>query len=207
MISVDLRGFHPSWRVLEPQELYKTPGILTIGRLGKTLTIIPFDTLAKKGGVHVDAWCTLCTICQDFKQTVLQSLLILEPRVDLSPMTISWGSSVFHVLFTYFMNSSKSEIVGLELLRMMVLTCKVLTETSDGCHIIFDSMPNLTALSFYTSNSKRIFYCSAQLKVPCQHTCMGISLQKALYSGHIHTICAILPTHFCRFRMGISLNQ
>lgn len=75
-------------------------------KVREELTIIPFDTLAKKGGVHVDAWCTLCTIGQDFKQTVLQSLLILEPRVDLSPMTISWGSSVFHVLFTYFMNSS-----------------------------------------------------------------------------------------------------
>lgn len=54
----------------------------------------------------------------------------------------------------------KSEIVGLEFLCMMVLTCKVLTATSNGCHIFFDSMPNLTALSFYTSNSKRIFYCS-----------------------------------------------
>ena len=92
----------------------------------------------------------------------------------------------------------KSEIVGLELLRMMVLTCKVLTETSNGCHIFFwfYAKPDSIVILHFELKKDFSTVLKAQLSVPYQHTCMGISLQKALYSGHIHAICAILPTNF-----------
>lgn len=65
----------------------------------------------------------------------------------------------------------------------------------------YRDMPNLTALSFYTSTSKRVFYCSEGTIE--WHTCMGSSL----YRPYIVGICVNSSNKFCRFQLGISLNQ
>ena len=71
-----------------------------------------------KGGVHVDAWCTLCTICQDFKQNSAaviaylwtKSRCVTNDNNDNKLRVIGVPCS-FYILHELV----KSEIVGLEI--------------------------------------------------------------------------------------------
>ncbi len=118
---------------------------------------IPFDELAKKGGFHVDAWWTLCTVCQDFKHVCCSHCLSLNQESICHKLTGPKAEgrrcSMFflhflHILWTRQFESIVSKMVGsgpgVMMYDRVLFTCKVLTETEtwilNGCHIFFWSL-------------------------------------------------------------------